>query len=197
MLFAALVSGAQTAPTATSPRDWQDFPLLLHAKLIAGRAHSGTSVQGKLLIATFVHGMVVPAGAMFTGVLEQSVAKSATTPSRLKVHITSASWRDQTIAVELYLANYYYPMPGQFLTAAERMEFETGVGMRRMNHRRDSKVHGAAGYPQRVRMKGVEVERGEDGALAITSTDANLHLYGNMVYCFQGAVVDEKKPGAK
>jgi hypothetical protein len=196
-VLAALACVAQSPSPAKNPRDLKEFPLLLHAKLIAGQAVPGATVQGKLLIATLARGTVIPAGAEFTGVVEESVAKSGTTPSRLKVHITAAKWKDETLAFDLYLTNFYYPLPGQFLTAAERMEYENNVEMRRLTHRRNPKTSTEAGYPPRVKMKNVELERGEDGAPAITSANANLHLYGGMAYCFEGVLADEKKPDAK
>ncbi len=194
----AFSCAAQTSPSAAkSPRDRLEFPLTLHDKLLAGNTAPGTAVQGKLLLATLARGTVIPGGTLFTGTVEESVARSGAAPSRLRVHVTAAQWKDQTLAVDLYLTNCYYPAPGQFQTAVERQEYEDALRIQARTNRRSMPALGAAGYRRRVRLKDVKVERDEHGAATITSTRATLHLYANLTYCFEGSVVEAEKPAAK
>jgi hypothetical protein len=91
------VSGA----LATKRDGWQD----------CGRKQSASGVDGS------VKGVVIPEGAIFSGQVIESAAKSATNPSRLAVRMDSAQWKNKgsgtLVSVELdprvYLSSWYYP----------------------------------------------------------------------------------------
>jgi len=59
----------------------------------AGATPVGTKVQAKLVVATLVDGTVFPQNSVFSGEVIESVAKSATDPSRVAIRMDSASGR--------------------------------------------------------------------------------------------------------
>lgn len=119
LLFALVSSGLsqQTAanPAATAPGA-SEFPVVMRQSITAGKTPVGAKVQAELVIATMANGVVVPRGAVLTGEVVQSVAKSKTEPSRLSVRIDSAQWKNGSAPVKIYLTAWYYPevaMAGQ------------------------------------------------------------------------------------
>ena len=76
----------------------------------AGKTPVGTKVQAKLAVATLVGGVVVPQGAILSGEVTESVAKSATDPSRLAIRMDSAQWTNGSAPIKVYLTAWYYPL---------------------------------------------------------------------------------------
>ena len=82
----------------------------------AGKTPVGTKVMAKLAVATLVNGVVIPQDAVLSGEVVESLAKSATGPSRLAIRMDSAQWKNRSapVAVELaskpYLTAWYYPV---------------------------------------------------------------------------------------
>jgi len=88
----------------------------MRQNITAGKTQVGTRVQAELVIATMSNGTVVPRGAILTGEVTQSVAKSKSEPSRLSIRIDSAQWKGGSAPLKVYLTAWYYPevaMPGQ------------------------------------------------------------------------------------
>jgi hypothetical protein len=85
----------------------------MRQSVVAGATPVGTKVQAKLAVATLVNGVVVPEGAILSGEVTESVAKSATSPSRLAIRMDSAQWKNRSeplvLAPKLYLTAWYYP----------------------------------------------------------------------------------------
>jgi hypothetical protein len=57
-----------------------------------------------------VAGNVVPVGAVFSGEVVESAAKSATKPSRLSVRMDSVRWKRGSASIRAYLTAWYYPV---------------------------------------------------------------------------------------
>jgi hypothetical protein len=89
----------------------------MRQNVAAGTTPVGTKVQAKLAVATLVDGVVVPRDAVLSGEVTESVAKSATDPSRLAIRMDSAQWKKGSapivlsLASKLYLTAWYYPVP--------------------------------------------------------------------------------------
>lgn len=107
---------SQPTPAASSSSGALEFPVIMRQNVAAGTTPVGTKVQAKLAVATLVDGVVVPRDAVFSGEVTESVAKSATDPSRLAIRMDSAQWKKGTaptvlsLASKLYLTAWYYPV---------------------------------------------------------------------------------------
>ena len=121
---AALLSGqtvsgptpGQPAPIAHSSSGAREFPVIMRQNVTAGSTPVGAKVQAKLAVATLVDGVVVPRDAILSGEVTESVAKSATDPSRLAIRMDSAQWKKGSAPIVLslgskvYLTAWYYPV---------------------------------------------------------------------------------------
>lgn len=93
-----------------------EFPVIMRQNVAAGITPVGTKVQAKLAVATLVGRVVVPRDAVFSGEVTESVAKSATNPSRLAIRMDSAQWKKGSapivlsLASKVYLTAWYYPV---------------------------------------------------------------------------------------
>jgi len=115
---AAFLTGqtrGQQTPIAHSSAGAREFPVIMRQNVTAGRTPVGARVQAKLAVATLVDGVVVPRDAILSGEVTESVAKSATEPSRLAIRMDSAQWKKGSAPIELslaskvYLTAWYYP----------------------------------------------------------------------------------------
>ncbi len=107
---------SQPTPAAPSPSGAIEFPVIMRQNVAAGTTPVGTKVQAKLAVATLVDGVVVPRDAVLSGEVTESVAKSATDPSRLAIRMDSAQWKKGSapivlsLAPKVYLTAWYYPV---------------------------------------------------------------------------------------
>jgi hypothetical protein len=107
---------SQQTPIAHSSAGAREFPVIMRQNVTAGRTAVGTKVQAKLAVATLVDGVVVPRDAILSGEVTESVAKSATDPSRLAIRMDSAQWKKGSAPIVLslgskvYLTAWYYPV---------------------------------------------------------------------------------------
>src|ERR1700682_5356687 len=107
---------SQPTPAAPGPSGAREFPVVMRQNVAAGITPVGTKVQAKLAIATLVDGVVVPRDAVFSGEVTESVAKSATDPSRLAIRMDSAQWNKGSVPIVLsltskaYVTAWYYPV---------------------------------------------------------------------------------------
>ena len=191
----------QPAPAAPSSQPALELPVIMRQKVAAGTTPTGTKVQAKLTIATLVNGVVVPRDALFSGEVTESVAKSATNPSRLAIRMDSAQWKSGaapislSLAPKVYLTAWYYPavMP-------TNQDYSSGLPDA-ANHPKPLDATGAYPGPRnptappfpspdkdtglgpasnisqhRVLMKNVESTRNSDGAVTLTSKRFNIKL---------------------
>jgi len=96
--------------TKTPVAEPQEFPVLLRQNIIAGKTPVGSNVEASLTLATLIGGKVVPEGAIFSGVVLESAAKSNAGPSRLSVRIDSVRWKKGSASVKAYLTAWFYPV---------------------------------------------------------------------------------------
>ncbi len=118
-VFAVLLgSGAlfsQTTPAAPGSSAGLEFPVIMRQNVASGTTPVGTRVEAKLAVATLVNGVVVPQDAILSGEVTESVAKSATAPSRLAIRMDSAQWKNGAapkvlqLTKKVYLTAWYYP----------------------------------------------------------------------------------------
>lgn len=106
--FCCTISLGQGKP-AVSVASAHEFPVNFKQSVSAGKTPVGSKIEAKLVVATLVNGKVIPRNAVFSGEVVESVAKSATTPSRLAIRVDSAQWKDGSIPIKLFLTAWYYP----------------------------------------------------------------------------------------
>ncbi len=204
---ASLVS--QQMPEASGSSGGIEFPVTMQENVAAGKTPVGTKIETKLVVATLVNGVVVPRDATLSGEVTESIAKSATDPSRLSIRIDSARWKDKSAPLKLYLTAWYYPvatMANQDLSyeppdAARSPKNWNGMGtypdpnnplsQQPFPGRDGDKDKGvAASSPStniskhRVLMKNVESTRGTDGTVVLISKRSNIKLDKVTTYAF-------------
>ena len=96
-------------PHTNPPATVQEFPVLLQQSVTAGKTLPGTRIQAKLWVATLLDGKVIPRNAVFSGEVVESVAKTATDPSRVSLRMDSVQWKNGSAVVKVYLTAWYYP----------------------------------------------------------------------------------------
>lgn len=120
LLGSAILLG-QAPPTPGSSAGLE-FPAIMRQKVVAGTTPVGTKVEAKLSVATLVNGVVVPQGAILFGEIIESLAKSASGPSRLAIRMDSAQWKNGAapkalqFAKKVYLTAWYYPLAPRHLS---------------------------------------------------------------------------------
>ena len=194
----------QKADRQTMASAAQEFPVTMRQNIIAGKTPAGTKVEARLAIATLMAGKVIPEGAIFSGVVVESAARSAGTPSRLSVRMESVQWKKESARVTAYLTSWYYPirMAGNDDVSSEPAGIHGDIGMQRGTGSR-SGPKSAQPYPSgtqqgpdvpsaptsnlsehRVEMKDIESERASDGTLSISSSRINIRLDKSTTYVF-------------
>ena len=201
-LVCCAVSLAQQKPVVPGA---QEFPVMMRQNVVAGKTPVGTKVEASLTMATLLNGKVFPQGAVFSGVVIESTAKSASMPSRLSVRMDSLHWGKITATIKTYVTSWYYPV------RIEPKDDQSDGAMPNVpsSHRRwvggpysPSPPDGTAGRGQydssggsgsvstaaehRVAMKNVESVRDTDATVALTSSRANIKLDKSTVYVLSG-----------
>src|ERR1700674_1111850 len=197
---------AQHAPAASSFSGALEFPVVMRQNVAAGTTPVGTKVQAKLEVATLVDGVVVPRDAVFSGEVTESVAKSATDPSRLAIRMDSAQWKKGSapvvlsLASKVYLTAWYYPVAE---TRTQDLSDESPNDPQSWKQRNRPPTfpdpNGSASEPfpgrgagtdpgssppspssniskHRALMKNVESTRTSDGAVTLTSKSFNIKI---------------------
>jgi hypothetical protein len=187
-----------------------ELPVIMRQKVTAGATRAGTKVQAKLAVATLVNGAVVPQGAILSGEVAESVAKSATSPSCLAIRLDSAQWKNRSTPVvlkftkEVYLTAWYYPAAP--LTVNDLPDQAVDASAPTPIRRSGSPPSSTRTYPfpgdssrnddpaptapksiisqHRVVMKDVESTRNTDGAVSLTSKRFNIKLDKTTTYVF-------------
>jgi hypothetical protein len=143
---AIVLSQASSTPAVSSAG--LEFPAVMRQKVIAGATPVGSKVQAKLAEATLVDGVVIPRGALLSGEVTVSVAKSASDPSRLAIRMDSASWKNGPaqkmleLKNKIYLTEWYYPATSLISQAASD---DSGDSPSTSRHRND-----ASPFPSRT-----------------------------------------------
>jgi len=174
----------------------------MRQNITAGKTPVGTKVEAKLTMATLVSGTVIPVGAVFSGEVMASSAKSPQDPSRLSIRMESVQWKNGAKPITVYLTAWYYPL--QLAEDGDRGDCQS-VGGLGMNCPVGPGLPGARFPPDalpppparlsksRVAMKDVESVRDADGNIALSSTHSNIKLDKTTTYVFAtGDLAPEK-----
>ena len=199
--FCSAAAVGQQKPAASS-QVLREFPVVLQQSVEAGKTPVGTKVKGRLAVATQFHGMVIPRDAVVSGVIFESVRKSAKAPSRLGIRMESATWKDRsTCMMKAYLMPLYYPLSTE---SVQGLPIETpDPDSRTLNGPNQSgsspisspsfsgsnseasqasipNIPTLASRP--VSMKNVTMEPVTDGGIALVSKNDNIKLYRMTTY---------------
>lgn len=203
-------SSGQQKESATSPStSVLEFPVTLQEGIEAGKTAVGNRVQAKLAVATLVNRVVIPRGAIFSGVVIESAGKAAKTPSRLAIRIDSVQWKGGSAKIKAYLTPLYYPKTvstgpslqygpteppartwngaGQYPNSGSRVyrPFPGGDSDNSAGAVPDTTSATMSGNP--VGMKDVAVGPTPDGGLTLVCNRANLKLDGETIYVLAAA----------
>jgi hypothetical protein len=192
LCLAALSQQTAPKPATAAASAAVEWPVTFLEKVTAGVTAVGAKVQAKLLIATLVNGTAVPAGAILSGEVLESQAKSATAPSRLAIRMNQVQWKNAApFAVKLYLTHWYHPFRGIGNEQGPAQPYEHGqIGLRapypqeqpgRVTENPESPSGGLVS-PQRLPMKNVEAISSSDGTVVLTSSKSNIKLDKAIIY---------------
>jgi len=183
VLGAAAVLGQQKAAILNTP-GVLEFPAIMEQNVTAGATPAGTKVKAKLTVATLVDGVVVPQNAVFSGEVTESVAKSATGPSRLAVRMDSVQWKNGSAPIKVYLTGWYYPT--RLEAGPDLADRPSGPNSSASHPSAGRKTDGSLGLgpttplavtsEHRVMMKNVASSRNTDGSFVITCASSNIKL---------------------
>jgi hypothetical protein len=205
--FAFTTISAQQASITNQPPPVtniaQEFPVIMRQSVAAGKIHVGTKVEATLTLATLVSGRVIPDGAILSGVVVESTAKSAAGPSRLSIRMESVQWKTGSLALTTYLTQWYHPMQ---LTLGED-RFDDGPNAGGEHSKRtwaaynpnpsdavlfpgdSNQAHLKTAPPpamtvseRRVVMKDVQLEKDRNGGQTLVSTRSNIKLDKSTTY---------------
>jgi hypothetical protein len=193
----AAVLGQQKAAAPSAPAA-REFPVIMQQKVTAGATPVGTRITAKLTVATLVDGVVFPRNTEFSGEVTESVAKSASGPSRLAIRMDSAQWKNGSAPIKVYLTEWYYPTrfeegqklaygpgsaPGKTWNGAGTYpDPNSPISKPFPGHETDGSPDSGPTAPlavtsdHRVMMKDVTSARNGDGSVVITCTRANIKL---------------------
>lgn len=190
--------------------------MLLESNVVAGKTAVGTKIEAKLCVATLVNGTVIPRNAVFSGEVVESVAKSSNEASRLAIRMDSAQWKNESVAVKVYLSAWYYPTVSG--VAAQNLQYGpdqpdkktwNGMGQYPDPHSPVNKpfpngvdqnstapdASTSATSNHRTQMKNVESEQGSDGAITLVSKKSNIKLDKLTTYVLAtGDIAQSAKP---
>lgn len=202
-------SFSQQKPAASSSPGVLEFPITLQESVEAGRTAVGDKIQAKLMVATLVNRVVIPKDATFSGVVIDSVAKTAKDPSRLAIRIDSVQWKDGSASIKAYLTPLYYPKTvatgpnlqygppeppaktwngeGQYPNTDSRVyrPFPSGDSDNNAGAVPETTTATMSGNP--VGMKDVAVAPTAEGGLALVSNRVNLKLDKQTIYVLAAA----------
>lgn len=198
-LFCSVIALAQQRPNFSNSSRVQEFPIVMHQSVVAGKTAVGTKIQAKLGAATLVDGVVIPRNAVFSGEVIESAAKTANGPSRLAIRMDTVQWKDLSASIKVYLTSWYYPTKDE---AGQNLQYgPTQPASRTWNGagaypdpnsksykpfpRSDSDSDKAGAVPdtpssilsnRRILMRDIQSERNRDGVITIVSYRSNIKL---------------------
>ena len=204
----ALPTVAQKQPSSATPSPRLELPAHLLNKIEAGKTPVGTPVQAKLMMATLVRGQVVPENSVLSGMIEESTVKTKETPSRLRIHITSAKWQTGETKLDAYITSMYHPFWSQSSSRVRNQPlglqspdaYNNDENVERQQ--RHEELERAAARSQdtskapgpdvgvsshRYPLPDATVATDADGSTSIVSARHNLKLDTKTIYVFQGA----------
>jgi hypothetical protein len=208
-VLASVFALGQTSPPPSGAAGALEFPVTMRQKITAGTTPVGTEVQAKLTVATLLNGTVIPAGAILSGEVTESTAKSADDPSRLAIRMGSVQWKSGSsptvleLPKKIYLTAWYYPFilpsPSDDPNSAANSSGRWGgagpfpdPGSRPTSplpgKGTDNDSAGGPSVPKsgvsqhRVAMKTVDSNPNADGSITLTSKHSNIKLDKQTTY---------------
>ena len=182
----AVLAGQTKAPAVGAPGR-QEFPITMRQSVVAGKTPVGAKVEARLELATLVKGTVIPEGAIFSGEVIESAAKTATDPCRLAIRMDSVQWKKGSASIKAYLTAWYYPPR---LEAGETEIDQDNPIRGGMKPPPPTNPNFPIGGPipplgvsdKRVVIKDVESKRQSDGAVTLSSKRLNIKLDRSTTY---------------
>jgi hypothetical protein len=196
VIAAGAVLSGQSKPSAVGAPGRQEFPVTLRQNVVAGKTPVGAKVEARLQLATLIKGTVIPEGAIFSGEVIDSTAKTAADPSRLAIRMDSARWKNGSASITAYLTEWYYPTR---MALGEASPDSNDVNLMRRkdpmatppNFPGDAPVPPLGISDKRVVIKDVESTRENDGVVTLSSKQANIKLDRSTTYVL---AADEAAP---
>lgn len=188
-----------------------ELPITLRQSVEAGKTAVGTKVEARLMMATMIAGTVLPRGAVISGEVIESVAKSDKSPSRIAIRMDSAQWKNGEAKFKMYLTAWYYPPAPMappdisYVPQGDRRNWggtdptvdttDPPNPAQRMSTQQTA-VNAAPPATvistKRVPMKNVQSASGADGTVALVSSRSNIKLNKVTTYIL---AVNELLPG--
>ena len=212
IVFCATVVLGQPKGEVPGASNAYEFPVSMQQDVMAGKTPIGTKAEARLELATLVNGTVIPAGAIFSGEVIESVAKSATEPSRLAIRMDSVRWKTGSATLKTYLTAWQNPTRSVRVAQFDAVAAPASAGTT------DSRGTAAGGdYTQpspslggpqgpdvpaisrpsvshnRVLMKDVEPMRRSDGGTALICRKRNIKLDKSTTYFLEPGNVTQTK----
>lgn len=193
------VSVGQQKPPTSSSDALHEFPLVLQQSIESGKAKIGTKVQAKLAVATMFDGTVIPRNAVFSGVVIESIPKSAKEPAKIAIRMETAEWKHGSSSMMAYLLPLYYPATTQAMQNFEASQESgpTSNGAQGSSsesptsHQSFPSNESQAAIPEisttsnrPVQIKNVTVALADDGGAALVSQHSNIKLFKLTTYVF-------------
>jgi len=204
------------ADTGTSAADGCvkcELPIVLRQTVEAGKTPVGTKLEARLVMATMMKGGVLPRGAVISGEVTQSVAKSGDSPSRLAIRMDSVQWKNGEAKLKVYLTAWYYPpaapMAPPDLSYGPPGDRRNWGGVnptvdttdppnpaQQLSTQQDNGVNvdapASVTSKGRVLMKSVKSASGADGSVVLVSSHSNIKLNKVTTYVL---AINELLPG--
>lgn len=188
-----------------------ELPIILRQTVEAGKTAVGTKVEARLVMATMIKGAVLPRGAVISGEVTESVAKSDNSPSQLAIRVDSAQWKNGEAKFKAYLTAWYYPpapMAPPNLSYGPPGDKRNWGGVdptvdttdppnpaQKLSHQ-DNGMNADAPASiiskNRVLMKNVKSASGADGSVVLVSSRSNIKLNKVTTYVL---AINELLPG--
>ncbi|MGB9074809.1 MAG: hypothetical protein WCC22_19385 [Terriglobales bacterium] len=198
LLGSAALLGQQK-PVAPSSSLALELPVMLRQEVVAGTTPVGARIQAKLAVGTLVNRVVIPQNAVLSGEIIESVAKSATGPSRLAIRMDSARWKNGSAPLKVYLTAWYYPplrpppdddlsslgsviSPRRRAGTAPDPNNPASPTFPGSDPGKDAGTALSGISPHRALIKNVHSTRNSDGVVTLTSTRFNIKLKKQTVY---------------
>ncbi len=195
LVLCSVAAYSQQTPPAPDPLVPMEWPVTFLENIAAGMTPVGAKVQAKLFIATLVNGNVIPEGAVLSGVVTASQAKSKTDAARLAIRMDTVQWKDNgPFAVKLYLTVWYHPFKSTLNQQGSAPNYDHGkIGIRAPGpENRDGiilqnpdLINNGLVSAQRLHIEKVESVTGEQGEVVLTSQKSNIKLDKAIVYVFE------------
>lgn len=179
-------SEGQARPPLSSGPAALEFPVTMRQNVVAGKTAVGTKVEARLTMATLVKGTVIPEGAIFSGEVVKSAAKSDADPSQLSIRMDSVQWKNESRPMKVFLTAWYYPLlmgeEAETKDQEEIMSSPSGNSFPSQRIPRDKLPSVARVSENRVLLKDIESKRADDGTITLTSTKSSIKLDKGTMY---------------